>query len=97
MNQDSNTSPRPMVEGNWQCSQCNAPITKLPFTPDESRKNTLKCIDCFRKDRPEERGERKMFEGSWTCGECGKEINKMPFQPTEGRPIKCMDCFRSTR
>jgi CxxC-x17-CxxC domain-containing protein len=98
----NNGTPRPMVEGSWTCSGCGNEITKLPFVPREDRLDSLKCVDCFRASRPERpdrgnRGERQMFEGSWTCADCGKEITKMPFEPKGDRPIKCLDCFRSSR
>jgi CxxC-x17-CxxC domain-containing protein len=86
-----------MVEGNWHCAQCNAPITKLPFTPSEDRLDSLKCLDCFKANKPQQGGERKMYEGSWTCSDCGKEITKMPFEPREGSPVKCLDCFKASR
>ena len=25
--------PREMVKGDWKCSECEAPITELPFAP----------------------------------------------------------------
>ena len=93
---DNQDNSRPMFEGNWECSQCGGSITKLPFQPSPDRQDTLKCLDCFKKNRPE-RGERKMFEGSWTCADCGKEITQMPFEPSGDRPIKCLDCFKSSR
>jgi CxxC-x17-CxxC domain-containing protein len=40
---------RQMFEGNWKCAGCGGAITSLPFQPDPSRENELKCRDCFRK------------------------------------------------
>ena len=93
---NNNDRPQQMVEGSWTCSECGAEITKLPFQPDGSRLNTLKCLDCHRKGK-ENRGERKMFEGNWTCSECGKTITQMPFEPRDNTSIKCFDCFKKTR
>ena len=42
---------RKMYQGNWQCSQCQTPITELPFEPDPSRLNQLLCRDCHRQKR----------------------------------------------
>jgi len=97
MDNQNTGSSRPMVEGNWKCSGCGTDITKLPFQPDESRLDTLKCLDCHRAGRSDNRPEKKMFEGSWTCSDCSKEITKMPFEPSGDRPIKCMDCFKASR
>ncbi len=38
---------RPMVQGNWKCSNCGAAITELPFEPDASR--PIFCRDCHRQ------------------------------------------------
>ena len=92
----NNDAPRKMFEGNWTCSGSGGAITQLPFQPDENRLDTLKCLDCHKKGR-ENRGERQMFEGNWTCSECGKEITQMPFEPHGDKPIKCFDCFKSSR
>ena len=40
----------PMFEGNWNCSDCKAEITKLPFEPKEGR--PVYCLDCYRKSHP---------------------------------------------
>ena len=42
-------APRPMVEGNWKCSECNTDITQLPFEPAEDR--PIFCRDCWKKKR----------------------------------------------
>ncbi len=44
----------------------------------------------FRNDR----GSRQMYDA--VCSECGKET-KVPFQPKEGRPVYCLDCYRSKK
>ncbi len=44
---------RPMVQGNWTCSQCGAEITELPFEPDGVR--PIYCRACHqtrKQDRP---------------------------------------------
>jgi len=40
---------RPMVQGNWTCSECGGPITELPFEPRPGSEHTLKCRNCFRR------------------------------------------------
>ncbi|MCA9355028.1 hypothetical protein KC865_00560 [Candidatus Kaiserbacteria bacterium] len=35
--------------GNWQCADCGAEITSLPFTPRST--NNLKCLDCYKKSK----------------------------------------------
>jgi len=50
---NQNYQQRPMVKGDWTCSECGASITELPFEPDGSR--PIFCRDCHRKrkqDRP---------------------------------------------
>lgn len=42
---------RKMVKGDWKCAECGAPITELPFEPDPSRMDQLRCRDCHRKRR----------------------------------------------
>jgi hypothetical protein len=54
-------APRQMVDVtamNLKCSECGAPITELPFSPDPSRTATLKCRDCMRKFK-QTRGPRR--------------------------------------
>ncbi len=51
-NRDNNSggfAPRPMIEGNWKCSECQAEITKLPFEPAADR--PIYCRDCWSKKR----------------------------------------------
>lgn len=95
---------RPMVDGNWDCSQCGIKINKLPFAPREDKLDTLKCLDCYRAGGAKQRsgsshssGEKQMFEGSWTCTDCGKEITKMPFNPAPGSQIRCIDCYKASK
>jgi CxxC-x17-CxxC domain-containing protein len=107
MNEDykNNSTSRPMVKGNWKCSECGAEITQLPFQPQEDRLGTLKCLDCHRASRSSSspsssrppRQNRPMVEGSWTCSGCGKEITQLPFEPKGDRPILCNDCYRTSR
>jgi len=47
----SQRQPREMHQGNWSCSKCGASITELPFEPDPSRLDQLKCRDCHRSER----------------------------------------------
>ena len=44
-------SPRPMIKGNWKCSECGAEITQLPFEPSADR--PIYCRDCWAKKRAE--------------------------------------------
>jgi len=39
---------RPMVQGDWQCSDCNKEITELPFKPVDGR--PIYCRDCYRNN-----------------------------------------------
>ena len=50
-------APRPMVQGNWACSDCGTAITELPFAPSGDR--PVYCRDCFRKHRPPRRNFRR--------------------------------------
>jgi len=45
--------PKPRFEGNWQCKNCGAAITSLPFDPKE-RTDNLKCLDCFKALKDQE-------------------------------------------
>ena len=36
---------------NIKCRDCEAPITQLPFDPDPSRLDSIRCRDCLRKFR----------------------------------------------
>lgn len=40
---------KPRFEGDWQCAQCGAAITSLPFSPRDT--SNLKCIDCFKRSK----------------------------------------------
>jgi CxxC-x17-CxxC domain-containing protein len=42
-------APRPMVKGDWKCSECSAAITELPFEPAPDR--PIYCRDCWSKKR----------------------------------------------
>lgn len=94
---------RPMVQGNWTCSECGAEITELPFEPTGDR--PLFCRDCHSKrmDSRRPRGggnfrrERRMFQGNWKCAGCGCEITELPFEPKDGSEVYCRDCYRKNR
>lgn len=36
---------------NIKCRDCGVPITQLPFDPDPSRLDSIRCQDCMRKFR----------------------------------------------
>lgn len=42
---------REMHKGNWSCSKCGTAITELPFEPDPSRIDQLKCVSCYKSER----------------------------------------------
>lgn len=42
-------APRPMIKGNWKCSDCGVEITELPFEPAQDR--PIYCRDCWKKRR----------------------------------------------
>ncbi|MFA5249615.1 MAG: CxxC-x17-CxxC domain-containing protein [Candidatus Paceibacterota bacterium] len=44
-------TPRPMIKGEWKCSECGAIITEMPFQPDPER--PIFCRECWRKKRAE--------------------------------------------
>lgn len=46
---------RKMYKGDWKCAECGAAITELPFEPDPSRLEQLRCRDCHRKRMSERR------------------------------------------
>ena len=94
MFQDNNGGDRPKYEGNWSCSKCDSPITELPFQPDESRLDTLKCKDCHRESLAN-RPQKQMFEGNWKCSGCGAPITKLPFQPKDESNLNCFDCYKA--
>ncbi|MCL5733177.1 MAG: hypothetical protein M1334_00740 [Patescibacteria group bacterium] len=48
MDSQNQNNPRPTYKGNWVCSKCKAPITELPFEPDENRLDQLVCRNCYR-------------------------------------------------
>lgn len=49
---------RRMYQGDWACSSCGGKITELPFDPDPSRLDQLKCRDCHQKSRASFRRDR---------------------------------------
>ncbi|MBX4200823.1 endonuclease Q family protein [Candidatus Parcubacteria bacterium] len=49
-------APRPMVKGNWKCSDCGKDITELPFEPAPDR--PIYCKDCWAKNRPPRQNNR---------------------------------------
>jgi len=46
---------RKMYQGNWKCAECGKEITELPFEPDASRLDQLRCRDCHRSRMSERR------------------------------------------
>ncbi len=92
-------SQREMIQGNWTCSECGAPITEMPFEPSPER--PIFCKDCWAKKRNNRQrnafGPRKMFQGNWTCSECGVPIAELPFEPSAGTPIFCRECWAKKR
>ncbi|MFA5877754.1 MAG: CxxC-x17-CxxC domain-containing protein [Candidatus Staskawiczbacteria bacterium] len=48
-------APRPMIKGDWKCSECASAITELPFEPAPDR--PIYCRECWMKKR-DERGSR---------------------------------------
>lgn len=47
-------SPREMVQGDWECSECKGKITELPFEPAQDR--PIYCRECWSKKRNERFG-----------------------------------------
>ena len=45
----ASSGEKPKFAGNWQCANCGAAITSLPFTPRDT--SNLKCIDCFKRSK----------------------------------------------
>jgi len=43
--------PRPMIKGDWKCSECQTAITELPFEPAPDR--PIYCKECWMKKRAE--------------------------------------------
>ncbi|MFH0890849.1 MAG: hypothetical protein V1856_02350 [Candidatus Liptonbacteria bacterium] len=54
--QQNYQGPSQRFEGNWKCKDCGKAITSLPFQPDESRLDQLRCRDCHSQSRPPARG-----------------------------------------
>jgi len=87
-----------MVQGNWECAECGAKITELPFEPSGDR--PIYCRECWSKKREQRRGgfgPRKMFQGNWTCVDCGAKISELPFEPKPDQEIRCRECWMKTK
>ena len=96
---------RPMFKA--ICSECKKEC-EVPFEPTEGK--PVRCKECFqkyRRDRPQRRGfnDRGSSGGfnrgprqmhSAVCSECGKKC-EVPFKPTEGKPVKCKECYMSSK
>lgn len=41
---------KPLIKGNWKCSECGKEINELPFEPIEGR--PLFCRDCYKMRKP---------------------------------------------
>ncbi len=90
---------------NIKCRDCKTPITQLPFNPDPSRTDSLRCLDCVRKfrDRPQQRNfQREMTDVSdlnIKCRDCKTPITQLPFNPDPSRTdsLRCRDCMRKSR
>jgi len=94
----NNNNSRPMVQGNWKCSECGAEITELPFEPSADR--PILCKECWAKKRSSRnRGfsPRKMVQGNWICSGCGAEITELPFEPRPGGEVYCKECWAKKR
>lgn len=94
---------RQMYQGDWKCGGCGGSIKELPFEPDASRANQLRCRDCFKKSKQSNGGggggDKQMYEGNWKCSKCDKDINKLPFNPDPSRAdqLQCIDCHRNNQ
>ena len=87
------------------CKDCGAEFT---FTANEQEffaekgfsNEPQRCKSCRDARKGASRGgsrdgaPRQMYDA--VCAECGKPC-QVPFKPTTDRPIKCSDCFRSSR
>jgi len=92
-----------------KCSDCGADC-EVPFKPTEGK--PVRCLDCFRKNRPANRGPRRFgnsnggSRGNFNrgpremhdakCAECGKDC-QVPFKPSGDKPVLCGDCYRKTK
>lgn len=88
------------------CSDCGAEC-EVPFEPTEGK--PVRCLDCFRKNRPS-RGPRRFGGGGSRgnfnreprqmhdakCAECGKNC-QVPFKPSGDKPVLCGDCYRKSK
>lgn len=84
-----------MVQGSWQCAECGAEITELPFEPSGDR--PVFCRDCHSKKRDNFKRERRMFEGNWKCADCGVAITQLPFEPRDESSIQCRECYMKSK
>jgi DNA-directed RNA polymerase subunit RPC12/RpoP len=48
---DASWGQRPMFKGNYTCAKCGKSITELPFQPDPSKLDGIKCRDCHTTER----------------------------------------------
>ncbi len=53
---NANFTPREMVQGDWECSECGEKITELPFEPAPDR--PIYCRNCWRNRRDRKFGGR---------------------------------------
>ena len=49
MDNQNSFGPRPMVQGDWTCSECNKEIKELPFKPREEA--SISCKECYMAKR----------------------------------------------
>lgn len=104
--EDSGSSDRKMFKAT--CSDCHAEC-EVPFEPTEGK--PVRCLDCFRKNRPASRGPRRFGGGNSRgnsfnrgpremhdakCAECGKNC-QVPFKPSGDKPVLCGDCYRKSK
>ena len=48
---ENEQQPKKMYDVQESCANCGTAITRLPFQPDPNRSSSLKCIDCWKKNR----------------------------------------------
>ncbi len=90
------------------CSDCGKEC-EVPFKPTQGK--PVRCSDCFKKNRPQRSsfgGNNRRFDNrnkfndrpkemhKATCSDCGKSC-EVPFKPTQGKPVRCRECFSSSR
>ena len=49
---------RQTFQGDWKCAECGTEIKELPFQPDPSRIDQLRCRNCY---RPKKRFNRDRY------------------------------------